>query len=111
MKKGLNLKRRMQQHCYNGKMSNGQNAGGTFEWKKPARGSGLRTGGIRTEKEADPAAICIFYAEKTDGTENPRGGKFSCLISGGERRSEGFRAFLRRFLRTHGEEINILKNP
>ena len=52
-----------------------------------------------------------FYAEKTDGTENPRGGKFSCLISGGERRSEGFRAFLRRFLRTHGEEINILKNP
>ncbi len=49
------------------------------------------------KKEADPAAICIFYAEKTDGTENPRGGKFSCLISGGERRSEGFRAFLRRF--------------
>ena len=65
----------------------------------------------QAEKEADPAAICIFYAEKTDGTENPRGGKFSCLISGGERRSEGFRAFLRRFLRTHGEEINILKNP
>ena len=49
--------------------------------------------------------------EKTDGTEDPRGGKFSCLISGGERRSEGFRTFLRRFLRTHGEEINILKNP
>ena len=55
--------------------------------------------------------IQMAIAEKTDGTENPRGGKFSCLISGGERRSEGFRAFLRRFLRTHGEEINILKNP
>ena len=24
---------------------------------------------------------------------------------------DSFRAFLRRFLRTHGEEINILKNP
>lgn len=29
-----NLKRRMNQHLYNGKMSCGQNEGGTFEWKK-----------------------------------------------------------------------------
>ena len=61
--------------------------------------------GGRVSKEVDKVT------EKTDGTENPRSGKFSCLISGGERRSEGFRAFLRRFLRAHGEEINILKNP
>lgn len=28
-----NLQRRMNQHLYNGKMSGGQNEGGTFEWK------------------------------------------------------------------------------
>ena len=61
------------------------------------------------KKEADPAAICIFYAEKQMEQRTRAAANFSCLISGGERRSEGFRAFLRRFLRTHGEEINILK--
>ena len=29
-----NLKRRMYQHTHHGKMANGQNAGGTFEWKQ-----------------------------------------------------------------------------
>lgn len=28
-----NLKRRMNQHLYNGKMSDGKNEGGSFEWK------------------------------------------------------------------------------
>lgn len=28
-----NLNRRMNEHLYNGKMSGGQNAGGSFEWK------------------------------------------------------------------------------
>ena len=28
-----NLERRMKQHLYNGKMSDGQTGGGTFEWK------------------------------------------------------------------------------
>ena len=66
---------------------------------------------VSEQKKKQTLQQYAFYAEKTDGTEDPRGGKFSCLISGGERRSEGFRTFLRRFLRTHGEEINILKNP
>ena len=48
-----------------------------------------------------------FYAE-TEWNRGTRGGKFSCLISGGERRVEGFRAFLRRFC-VLTEEINILK--
>ena len=56
-----NLKRRMQQHCYNGKMSNGQNAGGTFEWKKA---DGRSTSVTRREherqkiKEHSPAMNC-----------------------------------------------------
>lgn len=66
---------------------------------------------VSEQKKKQTLQQYAFLCRKTDGTENPRGGKFSCLISGGERRSEGFRAFLRRFLRTHGEEINILKNP
>lgn len=64
---------------------------------------------VSEQKKKQTLQQYAFLCRKTDGTENPRGGKFSCLISGGERRSEGFRAFLRRFLRTHGEEINILK--
>ena len=38
-----NLRRRMNQHLYNGKMSCGQNEGGTFEWKEADRRSSSAT--------------------------------------------------------------------
>lgn len=38
-----NLRRRMNQHLYNGKMSNGQNEGGTFEWKEADKRSSSAT--------------------------------------------------------------------
>lgn len=43
-----NLKRRMNQHLYNGRMSDGENEGGTFEWKKA---DGRSTSGTRREHE------------------------------------------------------------
>ena len=65
---------------------------------------------VSEQKKKQTLQQYAFFMQKKQ-MEQRTGGKFSCLISGGERRSEGFRAFLRRFLRTHGEEINILKNP
>lgn len=54
-----NLNRRMNEHLRNGKMSNGQNEGGSFEWKVADGRSSSRTRRIHEQEKIHQHKPCM----------------------------------------------------